>query len=112
MDQKLIEIIDNAIAYLNYGWCKKALARDEDNNMVGTYDEKACKWCLYGALWRGNTAVDGDNETFTKVVRLIQSELSMDDFISPLSLGKWNDEQESVDDVISLLERVKCTLNI
>ena len=33
-------------------WCRRALARDKDDNQLfDPKDEKACSWCIYGALY-------------------------------------------------------------
>jgi len=43
-------------------WCKRALARDEDDNQLfDPRDLKACKWCIYGVLYGTDCSQDTIN---------------------------------------------------
>jgi hypothetical protein len=40
-------------------WCKRALARDKDGNQLfNAMGERACQWCIYGALYGLEASLD------------------------------------------------------
>ena len=50
-------------------WCKRALARNEDDEPVDPVDDDACQWCMQGALDYGNSTVA--DETFEVLAYVI-----------------------------------------
>lgn len=48
--QTQIDVIDLAMERLERGWCKNAMAIDDEGFEVRMGNPKACSWCMVGAV--------------------------------------------------------------
>jgi hypothetical protein len=79
-------------------WTKGTMARDEDGIPVSTTTDRACCFCLWGAMiW----CYGGDTSEYTRVRQQIQAELGHTYF------GRWNDQSErTFDEVKALVQKL------
>ena len=48
-------------------WCQRASSRDPNGNTINPTDDKACSWCLFGAIYK---CVPSQEERYTIYNRL------------------------------------------
>jgi hypothetical protein len=106
MKTELISLIAETKRLLRLGWCKSALARDKNNQYVSSYSKEACSWCLSGAITRAYMVL----ELPWGVSRVLSDKLT--EKAKTNWLAHWNDAQESVDDVINLLDLVEKDIQV
>lgn len=96
---KTSKVIEGAIKLIeNFGWTKKAFARDKYRHKVELNSDRACKFCVSGAIRKAG----GKNEELDKVNNYLNT------FYSFLSIPAWNDAPETKKkDVINFLYRAK-----
>ena len=94
IDERKREILTVAIQYLDRGWTRGFLARNDAGDAVSPRDAEACSWCAVGALqaaaietFRGS---DDDENAFEfgVVMRDVTQAAGV------LSLSVWNDDPD------------------
>lgn len=92
------EVFTEAARLVREGWCQGAYARDKDGRGVRLGDEKACEWCVVGALYR---ATD-DGARGWAAEREASSALGLRG-----SVVSWNDDPARTQaEVAALLDRL------
>ena len=68
-------------------WCKEAVAMTTVGQRTWSGDEDACRWCLYGAVFKVYP-----ERNFVGILEKLTQEIGCD--IKLGSLGRWNDAPE------------------
>lgn len=106
METELISLIAETKRLLRLGWCKRALARNKNNQYVPSYSREACSWCLMGAITRAYMDLNLAWQVSATLGEKLREKLRVE-FNTKIAPGNWNDQQESVVDVIHLLDLVE-----
>ena len=90
-----------AESYIRRGWCKGHFAVDEKGLATDPLGPRAVAWDLMGAIWRAVHETEASfgvlDETIDRLLRAVGHQ----------KLVEWNDKQESVEDVLKVLEKAK-----
>lgn len=82
---KIAQVLRNAAALMEQGWCQFYNATD-GKDWVHLYDERACCFCLHGAIWRVIDPTDTDDEKVSddvnEVLDRVEIITSVDDLIA------------------------------
>ena len=104
-----VEILDGAIECIKRGWTQGSLAEDSDGNCVPPDDDKACSWCISGAL------IKASSERFSPEWDFLNASTEIVEATSALlrltrgpSLVMWNDAKgRKKYEVIKKIERAR-----
>ena len=66
-------------------WCKKALARDKNDEKIDVDSKHACKWCLYGAMCKCYNINEEFNDVREKIYNQLTKKRNM------VTISQWND---------------------
>lgn len=98
------QYIDRAIELIKKGWCKHAIARDDDGEDCDATCAGASHWCLIGALHRAHFDLGGSLE-MEDLYGHVAEEIPL---VYGLALGLFNDAPDTnKEDVIRVLTRAK-----
>ena len=67
------DILVKAQKLIEQGWCQGEFARDENDESVSPYSEKACSWCASGAI---KTAIISYHHTSPNPYHLLKEIIS------------------------------------
>ncbi len=91
-------LLHSALSNLKKGWCKGAMARDENGHPVEKRSKNASSWSLDGAILSGDVSSEGDGETVSRGI--MEANRAVAEVL--LQLGKLtsteNDSLASVND--------------
>lgn len=67
-------------------WCKNATALNAEDEPVEACDEKACRWCMFGAFWKAHRRF-GDSfwRKWDQLLNYVKQ-------FGYESIGHWNDD--------------------
>lgn len=91
---QILTMLDKVVALVEKGWTQNVSARTEANVIVSPQDERACKFCLFGAMLR----VGGFNKTQVEPMLEILTEF-IDDSVS---VTFWNDDDNRTQNEVIL----------
>jgi hypothetical protein len=97
--EKVGRILEVAESYIRRGWCRGHFAVDEKGLATDPLGLRAVAWDLMGAVWRAVHETEASFEVLDEVIdRLLEA-------TEHQRLVEWNDEQESVEDVLKVLRK-------
>jgi hypothetical protein len=97
--EKVGRILEIAESYIRRGWCRGHFAVDEKGLATDPLGPRAVAWDLMGAVWRAVHETEASFEVLDEVIdRLLEA-------TEHQRLVEWNDEQESVEDVLKVLKK-------
>jgi hypothetical protein len=92
------DLLIRARGFIERGWCRGAMARNEVGNEVEPTSEQAVAWCAGGALIAAGSPNDGLSYRRAEFCRL-------EDAIDCSWVAVFNDRQESVGSVLAAFDR-------
>ena len=101
-DPSVVNVLQGALSYIKQGWVQEYSAQDPDGNLVHPTHQRACKWCLTGALIASSSSMTSEKPAS---VLYQESSLVCERMLGTDDLVRWNDaDSRTVDDIIELLQ--------
>ncbi len=91
--------------YIQKGWCKGEVARDEDGGRSDYADIDAVSWCCIGALLAAADEGAITNRQSDTMERYIENQLIE-------GIADWNDAQESAEPIIAMLQEAEKSIGL
>lgn len=89
------EILAQARALIDSGWCQRALARDRNGRMVDPLSDEATEFCPHGAIVRAAGWDQGGLQAaYTRLRLALDGE----------PVGRWNDNRDDVREVLAAFD--------
>lgn len=98
---KAITCLEQAKARLRQGWCRNQYAANVFGGYATPSSSDACRWCLVGSVLRAGDDVSMSAERVSEVI----DELCNDLPFNYVSLSLFNDEQDSVEPVVAVVDK-------
>jgi hypothetical protein len=96
MSDETTALLIRARGFLVRGWCRGALAIDDDGKIVDPKSERAVAWCADGALVAAG--LGPDRRSHPAMRRLLAT-------IDCRDIGIFNNRQETVEPVLAAFDR-------
>ena len=112
-----VEILEDAKATIQKGWCQRDSAVDEDGKVIPPWDSGACKWCVTGALMKSIHQITGvdiswfynqlHQEEMPEGIEMYNERCARIEDSVGCTPSVWNDAGERTqEDVVQVLERL------
>lgn len=86
------------------GWVQGSFAVDAANKACPYDDERACRFCVLGALLHHTHGINHYGECVSPIQRVLTEEGYKDQW-GFADIANWNDSRSSVDEVLEVLDK-------
>lgn len=112
-NETVVDTLKQVRQLLEKGWCKGDFAIDANDEPAMIESADACRWCIVGAVYRACNIQEYDPEhselvdtgLSKKVLAELEATLCASHEGSIKTLPQFNDEQESVEPVLDLIDK-------